>query len=79
MYIILKYTDKNSKIYKILGYIAMAGNVVYFSWILYNGISEGFANIGTVQGVSFKIFDWLFDVIREIKAYLNQKIFDLAF
>ena len=45
--------DKNSKIYKILRFIAIVGNVLYFLWILYNGISEGFANIGTVQGVSY--------------------------
>jgi hypothetical protein len=45
--------DKNSKIYRMLRFIAIVGNVLYFLWILYNGISEGFANIGTVQGVSY--------------------------
>ena len=44
--------DKNFKIYKILRIIAVIGNVLYFLWILYNGIDERFANIGTVQGVS---------------------------
>ena len=44
--------DKNSKVFKIIHYIAITGNVFYFLWILYNGINEGFANIGTVQGVS---------------------------
>jgi hypothetical protein len=44
--------DNNSKIYKVLRYIAIVGNGVYFLWILYNGISEVFANIGTVQAVS---------------------------
>ncbi|MBI2042025.1 MAG: hypothetical protein HYT20_03340 [Candidatus Nealsonbacteria bacterium] len=29
-------------IYKFLGYIAVAGNVIFFLWILYNGINEGF-------------------------------------
>jgi hypothetical protein len=32
----------NSAIYKLIQHIAVAGNVIFFLWILYNGINEGF-------------------------------------
>jgi len=44
--------NKSNKIYNALRYIAIMGNIIYFLWILYNGISEGFANIATVQNIS---------------------------
>ncbi len=33
-------------------YIAITGNIAYILWILYNGIDEGFKDIGIVQIVS---------------------------
>jgi hypothetical protein len=44
--------NKNNKIYNVLRYIAITGNILYFLWILYNGISEGFADIATVENIS---------------------------
>lgn len=32
--------------------VAIVGNGLYFLWIVYNGIDEGFHDIGTVQGVA---------------------------
>ena len=37
---------------KLLGRIALAGNVIYILWIIYNGIDEGFKGVGTVQAIS---------------------------
>jgi hypothetical protein len=37
---------------KPLRYVALAGNVIYILWIIYNGIDEGFRYIGSVQAVS---------------------------
>lgn len=33
---------KNSKMYNMFRFIAMAGNTVFVLWILRNGINEGF-------------------------------------
>ena len=44
--------DKRHKIYSVLRYIAIVGNITYFLWILYNGIDEGFANIVTVENIA---------------------------
>jgi len=35
--------EKTSKVYKILKYLAIFGNIIYILWILYNGINEGFS------------------------------------
>jgi hypothetical protein len=37
---------------KPLRYIALFGNAIYILWIVYNGIDDGFRNIGSVQAVS---------------------------
>ena len=37
---------------KPLRYIALIGNVIYVLWIVYNGIDDGFRDIGSVQTVS---------------------------
>ena len=43
---------ENSKMYNLLRYIAIGGNIIYILWILRNGIGEGFS--GTiVQIVSY--------------------------
>ena len=34
---------KNNDLIDLLKYAAMAGNVLYVLWILYNGIDEGFS------------------------------------
>ena len=39
-------------IYNLLRYAAILGNGVYFLWILYNGINEGFS-ASSVQVVSY--------------------------
>jgi hypothetical protein len=38
---------------KFLKYLAIAGNALYFLWIVYNGIDEGFASATLVQSVSY--------------------------
>jgi len=43
--------NKGKEIFNVLRYIAIAGNIIYFLWILYNGISERFADIATIQGI----------------------------
>ncbi len=32
--------------------LALLGNAAYILWVLYNGIDEGFRNIGSVQSVA---------------------------
>ena len=34
--------NKNGSIYKTVKYIALAGNVLYILWILYNAVDSGF-------------------------------------
>ncbi len=41
-----------SKIYSLLLYVAVIGNVAYILFLLYNGIDEGFKNIGRVQSIA---------------------------
>jgi hypothetical protein len=36
---------------KELKYIAFAGNTLFILWILYNGIDDGFRDIGSIQGI----------------------------
>ncbi len=44
----------NNDIWKLLRYIALAGNAVFFFWIIINGINEGFK--GTpVEKVSYVV------------------------
>jgi hypothetical protein len=43
---------KTSKIYNLLWYVAIIGDVVYVLWILYNGIDEGFKDIGSVESIA---------------------------
>ena len=43
---------RDSKRYNMLQYIAILGNVIYILWVLYNGIDEGFRNIGSVQSIA---------------------------
>jgi len=38
----MKQLAQKSAIYKLLRYIAVAGNIIFFLWILYNGINDGF-------------------------------------
>ena len=40
------YKNMNS-----LKYLALAGDTVYILWVLYNGIDEGFRDIGSIQGI----------------------------
>ncbi len=37
---------------KQLKYIAIFGNVIYILWIVYNGIDDGFRDIGSIQTIS---------------------------
>ena len=39
------------EIHKTLRNIALCGDVIYILWVLYNGIDEGFKNIGSVQAI----------------------------
>ncbi|HEY9151607.1 MAG TPA: hypothetical protein VIN60_01885 [Anaerolineales bacterium] len=34
---------KNSSIYDLFKYVAIAGNVLFILWVTYNGIDEGFS------------------------------------
>jgi len=43
---------KTSKIYNIIWYIVIFGNLVYILFLLYNGIDEGFKDIGSVQSIA---------------------------
>jgi len=36
---------------KSLKYIALFGNLIFILWILYNGIDDGFRQIGNIQGI----------------------------
>jgi hypothetical protein len=48
-----KTMNQNSKIFKFLRDIAVASNVIFVLWILYNGISEGF------QGTLLEIVSYI--------------------
>jgi len=37
---------------KILRYITLLGNIIFILWILYNGLDEGFQDIGSVQAIA---------------------------
>lgn len=37
---------------KWLKYLTLFGDSLYIFWVLYNGIDEGFKNIGSVQSVA---------------------------
>jgi hypothetical protein len=45
--------DQHSTIYKFLRNIAVAGNIIFVLWILYNGINEGF------QGTFLEIVSYI--------------------
>lgn len=45
--------NQNSRIYNLIQFIAIAGNVIFFFWILYNGINEGF------QGTRIEIVSYI--------------------
>jgi hypothetical protein len=32
-------------------YIAIAGDIIFILWVLYNGIDEGFRSIMSIQGI----------------------------
>jgi hypothetical protein len=36
------FMNKNSPIYRLLSFFAIAGNILFVLWILRNGINEGF-------------------------------------
>jgi len=36
---------------KQLKYLALSGDIIFILWIVYNGIDEGFKDIGTIQGI----------------------------
>ncbi len=44
--------EKSSEIYNLLLYVAVIGNVAYILFLLYNGIDEGFKDIGSVQSIA---------------------------
>lgn len=37
---------------KFLRYIALAGNLLFILWILYNGIDEGSRSVGRIEALS---------------------------
>ena len=37
---------------KLVKYVAFAGDILYILWILYNGVDEGFRDIGSVQSIA---------------------------
>jgi len=41
-----------NKYKKLLSYFAIAGNIIYILWVLYNGINEGFSGINTIAGIA---------------------------
>jgi len=62
---------ENSKIYKLLRYIAIAGNISFILWILRNGINEEFS--GTiVQKVSYVALLILL-VLNIVLIYRHQR------
>ncbi len=66
-----------SKMYNILKYVAIIGNVIYILWIIYNGIDEGFQYIGSVQTIALTgmIFLLILNVVLLNKKNLeNVKI-----
>jgi hypothetical protein len=62
---------KNPNIYNLLRYVAIFGNLIYILWILYNGINEGFKNIGSVQSVA--LIGLIFLLILNIFLLLDMK------
>jgi hypothetical protein len=48
-----KTMNQNSTIYKFLRDIAVAGNIIFVLWILYNGINEGF------QGTPLEVVSYI--------------------
>lgn len=39
--------------WRILGYVAIVGNLIYIFWILHNGLNEGLSGATLVQIISF--------------------------
>jgi len=57
--------NQDSAVYHLLRYIAVAGNVLFFLWILYNGIDEGF------QGTRIEIVSYIgLMILLLINAFL---------
>jgi len=44
---------ENSELYKLCRYLAIAGNIMFFLWILYNGVNENF------QGTPLEIISYI--------------------
>lgn len=45
--------EQDSEIYNLVRYLAIAGNIMLFIWILYNGINESF------QGTPLEIISYI--------------------
>ena len=63
--------NQDSKICNLLRYIAIAGNIIFFLWILYNGINEGF------QGTHVEIVSYIglmtLLILNAILIYSRQR------
>jgi len=44
---------ENSELYNLCRYLAIAGNIMFFLWILYNGVNESF------QGTPLEIVSYI--------------------
>jgi hypothetical protein len=70
--IYLRFVMNNPiRIYNLLRYIAIIGNLLYFFWILYNGIDEGFK--GTIVMVASYTGLMLLLILNIIIFYLSKK------
>ena len=63
--------EKSSEIYNLLLYVAVIGNVAYILFLLYNGIDEGFKDIGSVQSIA--PIGMIFLLILNIFLLLDMK------
>jgi hypothetical protein len=70
--IYLRFVMNNQlKMYNLLRYIAILGNFLYFFWILYNGIDEGFK--GTIIMITSYAGLMLLLILNITIFYLSKK------
>jgi len=57
--------EQDSEIYNLVRYLAIAGNIMLFLWILYNGINESF------QGTPLEIISYIgLMIVLFVNAFL---------
>ncbi len=62
---------KDSPLFQLLKYLALAGNILFILWMTYNGIDEGFS--GTIYQKLSYIGLTLLLILNSVLLFMNRK------